>query len=540
MLVDAGLAFPTVDMIGVDLVLPKLNYLVENKHKIRGMIVTHGHEDHIGGIVPMLKEIDIPIFYAPPLAAALMKQKIKDARIDEQKIKIIEPRETVKVGSSFAVTYVRNNHSIADSFSLIIRTPAGTIVHSGDFKFDHTPIENLYFDVASLAKAGEEGVTLLLSDSTNAEKSSYTPSEKAVISVLEAHFKKATTRILVTTFASQVYRVKLILEIAQRLGKRVAIMGRSMINLTAVSKEIGFMSIPDNFLVRPEDVNKVPPEDLIILTTGSQGEQFAALSRIARNEHKHIKIESGDLVLVSASPIPGNEKGVHRMIDNLFKLGADVIYGREEGIHVSGHASNEEQKILLNLTSPDYFMPCHGEYRMLLKHGQVGVNTGVDPENVFLMDNGDVLQLQDGKCKLVDKVEAGIVMVDNAQVGDLDGHILLARRQLAQEGLLSVIATVNSRGDLLSEPTVYSRGLVMANKDLLNNFVSLIKEATIKSISESTHHGNIDLLQVDVRSEVHKLVDDKLHRHPLMEIMVLEGTGSAAPRVMGLEPIGAG
>ncbi len=536
MLVDAGLAFPTVDMIGVDLVLPKLNYLAENREKIKAMIVTHGHEDHIGGIVPMLREVNIPIFYGPDLAMALLKQKIKEADgVDEQKIKLVKARETVKVGSNFAVTYVRNNHSIADSYSLIIDTPAGRIVHSGDFKFDHSPVENLYFDVAPIAKAGEEGVTLLISDSTNAEKTSYTPSEKSVTVKIEELFRRANKRILITTFASQVYRVKLILEIAYKLGKRVAIMGRSMINLTSVSKEIGFMKIPDNFLVRPEDVNKIPPQDLVILTTGSQGEQFAGLSRIARDEHKHIKITGGDTVIISASPIPGNERGVNRMIDNLFKLGADVVYGSGTGVHVSGHASNEEQKILLNLAQPKYFMPCHGEYRMLVKHGELGVDCGVHPDNIFLMDNGDVLTLKNEECKLLGRVEAGIVMVDNAQVGDLDHQILLERRQLAEEGLLSIVTTVNTQGEVLGEPIVYTRGLMLGSNKIKSDFMNKIKKTVVQSITESIHKNDIERLEMDVKSEIHKLVDDKMHRHPMMEIIVMEGKGSPSPKVMGLE-----
>jgi ribonuclease J len=534
MLIDAGLAFPTVDMIGVDLVLPKLNYLLENKHKIRGMIVTHGHEDHIGGIVPMLREVDIPVIYAPGLALALLKAKLKEAGMPEQKTKTVQARETVKVGQYFSVTYVRNNHSIADSFSLIIDTPAGRIVHSGDFKFDHSPIDNLYFDVAALAKAGEEGVTLLISDSTNAEKSGYTPSEKAVIPKIQEILKAAQRKTVITTFASQVQRVKLIMQICYELGKKVSIFGRSMVNLAAISKELGYISIPDNFIVRQEDIHKVAPQDLVILCTGSQGEQFAALSRIARQEHKYVQVEPGDTVIFSASPIPGNEKAVNNLINRLYALGADVLYGSGQGIHVSGHASQEEQKILINLCQPLFFMPCHGEYRMLVKHGEIGVKCGVDPNNILLMDNGDVLQIQDGQCQIVEKVEAGIVMIDNANVGELDSSIMLERRMIASEGLLVVVATIDAYGELMCEPKVYARGLMVPPDSNKDSFLSMVKDISVNAIKESPHHDNIQKLEIDIKSEIHKYVDTKLHRHPLLEVIIMQNTGAPQPRVAGM------
>lgn len=534
MLIDAGIAFPTVDMIGVDIVLPKLNYIVENRDKIRGMIVTHGHEDHIGGIVPLLKEVNVPIIYGPKFALALLKAKLKDGDLPDQKIKQVEPRETVKVGQSFAVTYIRNNHSIADSFSLIIDTPAGRIVHSGDFKFDHSPVDNEYFDIAALARAGEEGVTLLLSDSTNAEKASYTPSEKVVIPKLKEYITKGKRKVFVTTFASQVARIKLIMQIAIGAGKKIVVLGRSMVNLAVISKELGYINIPDNSIIKPEDVAKVPPEDVLVLSTGSQGEQFAALSRIARGEHKHVKVEPGDTVVMSASPIPGNEKSVNNLIDNLFKRGADVIYGAGHSVHVSGHASQEEQKLMLSLAQPKYFMPCHGEYRMLVRHGQTGVQCGVDADNVFLMDNGDVLEIKDGECQVTDRVEAGIVMVDNANVGELDNAIMLERRMLAEEGLLSIVATVNSESELLADPKVYSKGLIMESGDARNEFLKRVIEITREAIADSNHKNDVLKLETDVKSEIHKYVDDKLHKHPLLEVVIMQSAPTASARVVGI------
>ncbi|MDA0772528.1 MAG: ribonuclease J [Cyanobacteria bacterium] len=559
-LIDAGLAFPTVDMIGVDIVLPKLNYIIENKHRIRALVLTHGHEDHIGGVVPMLKEVNIPIIYGPPLALALLKAKLAEAKISGTPIKQVADRAVVSVGDHFTFRYLRNNHSIADSFTLIIETPAGRIIHSGDFKFDHSPIDGNFFDIAPLAKAGEDGVTLLISDSTNAEKPTYTPSEKAVIPKLKDLIVNSKRRCYITTFASQVHRVKLIMELVLGAGKKLALFGRSMINLAAISRELGYISIPDNFIVKQEDVHKIPPGELVILSTGSQGEQFAALSRIARKEHKYLKVEPGDTVVMSSSPIPGNEKSVNNLINLLSASGGEVIYGAAQGIHVSGHASREEQKLMISLAQPEYFMPCHGEYRMLVAHGQTGIDCGVDPEKIFLMDNGDVLEMQDGKCKVIDKVEAGIIMVDNANVGELDTGIMLERRMVASEGMLTIVMVLNAYGDIMSDVKIYSRGIILSNKEkalietmqksksninVKEAFYQKIKEIAIEAVAKSPHnpHGSADKkmtekieiakIETDVKSEIHRFVDDKMHRHPLLEVMVMEYTGKAAANVVG-------
>ncbi len=558
-LIDAGLAFPTVDMIGVDIVLPKLNYIIENKHRIKALVITHGHEDHIGGVVPMLKEVEIPVIYAPSLALALLKSKFADADINDQNTKLTKELETIFIGSSFAITYIRNNHSIADSFSLIIDSPAGRIIHTGDFKFDHSPIDGKFFDIASLAEAGEEGVTLLISDSTNAEKAGYTPSERAVIPKLQEIITSSKRHCYITTFASQVHRVKLIMELTLKAGKKLALFGRSMINLAAISKDLGFISIPEDFVVRQEDIHRIPPEQLVILTTGSQGEEFAALSRIARKEHKYLQIQPGDTVIISASPIPGNEKSVNNLINMLYNSGADVIYGAGQSVHVSGHASREEQKMMLNLAQPEYFMPCHGEYRMLVKHGETGVDCGVDPEKILLMDNGDVLEMQAGKCKVVDKVTAGIIMVDNANVGELDTAIMLERRMIASEGLLAIVITLNAYGEVMGDIKVYSRGIVLSPKEATfanvknldtNNikeaFHTKIKQIATEAVDRSPHnpHGSAankqskkleaDKIEMDVKSEIHRFVDDKMHRHPLLEVIVMEYTGKAMATVVGV------
>lgn len=544
MLVDAGLAFPTVSMIGVDIVLPKINYLITNKDRIRGMIVTHGHEDHIGGIVPMLREINIPIIYAPGLAYALIQSKLKEANILSQKMVWTKARDRVQVGQHFSVQYVRNNHSIADSYCLIIDTPAGRIVHSGDFKFDHSPVENQYFDIQSLAAAGEEGVDLLISDSTNAERVGYTPSEKAVIPKIKELIFNSKRKLFITTFASQVSRVKIVLQLALQANKKVTIFGRSMVNLANISRELGFISIPDNFIIKQEEVNKIPPEDLIILTTGSQGEQFAALSRIARNEHKYVKIQGGDQVLVSASPIPGNEKYVNNLIDTLFARGADVIYGLGQSIHVSGHASQEEQKLLLNLCRPVNFMPCHGEYRMLLKHGETGVKCGVHPDNIFVLDNGDVLEMQDGKCSIKEKIDSGIVLVDNDNVGRLDEDIILERKMILSDGFILLVVNINAYGQFSTEPRLETKGILLPlgfDERTFNTELIKISHTALDSMIDKEKPAPVDdlekfsaKLQALISSKIYNFLDNRTRRYPLLEVIVLSNQGAVKPVVAGL------
>jgi ribonuclease J len=543
MLIDAGLAFPSVGMIGVDIVLPKLNYLLENREKIKALVVTHGHEDHIGGIIPLFREIDIPIIYGPNLAMGLLKGKFQEAKISFDNIQLTKDRTTIEVGSSFSVTYLRNNHSIADSFSLIIDTPAGRVFHTGDFKIDHSPIDNLYFDVASIARAGEDGVNLLISDSTNAEKPGYTPSEKVVTPKLKEIINNAKRRTYITTFASQVLRIKIIIDLVLKAGKKLALFGRSMINLASISKDLGYMNFPEDFVVRQEDAHKIPPEDLVVLCTGSQGEQFAALSRIARNEHKYMKIQQGDVVVMSASPIPGNEKSVNNLVNSLFKRGAEVVYGLGHAIHVSGHASQEEQKMMINLVQPDYFMPCHGEYRMLVKHGQTGVQCGVDPDKILIADNGDVMQMQDGKCQILDRVEAGIIMVDNANVGELDSAIMLERRMIASEGALMIVMTINAYGELMDNPKVYAKGIVLSPQETKDKFLEKVIASAKKGLETSSHKPTInskkkdqklepEKLKIDIRSEIHDLLDRKMNRHPLLEVILMEYTGKPVAEVL--------
>ena len=522
-IIDGGLAFPTDGMPGVEIVLPDISYLIQNKNKIKGLVITHGHEDHIGGIVPMLKQFDIPVIYGPSLAIGLLEEKLKEAQLtDKTTLNKGRPRQTFRIGS-LAFTYVRNTHSIADSFSLIIHTPCGKIVHSGDFKFDYTPVDGEFFDVYSLSKAGEDGVLLLISDSTNVEREGYTPSEKSVYKRLEEEFFKAPGRIIVTTFASQVHRIRQIFEVCQKAGRKVAIYGRSMLLLATVSKELGLMNFPAELLISTDDVNKMDDDKIVILTTGSQGEPLSALTRMAFDEHRQIAIQPKDTVIMSATPIPGNERAVSNVINALSAKGAHVVYGREAGVHVSGHACREEQRLLLNIVKPKFFLPAHGEYRMLVLHGNLGVECGVDQNNIIIMENGDVLELTGNSAKLNGQVPSGIIMVDNTRLGDIDAHILEQRHKLASEGLLSVMVAIKE-GKILSEPTIEAKGLVLAQEDTTRgHFKEDARNIIIKTI-EQLHEKKetaSNMFQEKIKEKLLELIHKELKREPLVQVIVL-------------------
>ena len=395
-LIDAGIAFPNDDMHGVNIVLPDMTYLRENRHKIKGMIVTHGHEDHIGGIAYHLKQFDIPVIYGPRLAMALLQGKLEEAGVlDRTILKTAGPRDMVKIGQSFVAEFIRNTHSISDSFTIALHTPVGVVIHTGDFKIDHTPVDGEHFDFQRLAEHGEKGVLCLLSDSTNAEVPGNTPSERSVYPNLDRVFAQAPGRLLVTTFASSVHRVNMILELAQKHKRVVSVVGRSMLNVIAHARNLGYINCPDNVFEPLHVVNSLPPEKVLILTTGSQGEPLAAMTRIANCEHRQIKVKQGDTVVFSANPIPGNTIAVVNTIDKLMIQGATVIYGRDKGIHVSGHASQEDQKLMINLTKPKFFIPVHGEHRMLIQHAKMAQNMGIPAENTVIINNGDVVEVNE-------------------------------------------------------------------------------------------------------------------------------------------------
>lgn len=530
MLVDAGLAFPSDDMFGVDLILPDLTYLKENQHKIKGLAITHGHEDHIGGIPFMLRDVTIPAIYGPALALGLLEGKLSEVGLqDRTTMTKVHPRQEVKIGC-FKVKFIRCTHSIADSFSLIIETPVGTIVHTGDFKFDFTPVDGELYDIASLTAASEEGILALLSDSTNTEREGYTPSERTVWQKLDQVFANARKRIIVTTFASNVHRVKQILQAAIKYDRKVAVLGRSMLNLAAISRELGYMTFPDGLLVPVEEVNKMPLDKVVILTTGSQGEPMSALTRIANDGHKQIQIVSGDTVIVSATPIPGNERSIANTINNLAVRGANVIYGRDAGIHVSGHACREEQKLMLNLCKPKFFIPVHGEYRMLVKHGELAVECGVKPENVFIIDNGDVVELTPEKGQMLPKVKAGVVLVDSSRAWEIDEAILEERRHLAEDGMVVVALTLDHKMNVLAGPDVAMRGVILPGGVTPEELVERVKHEVFNSLKDKSviSSFNESELKVYVKEALQGYFEDKVKSKPLVQVVLQEVAAAKA------------
>jgi ribonuclease J len=461
MLVDAGLAFPSDGMHGVNVVMPDTSFLRENQSRIRGMIVTHGHEDHIGGIAHHLKHFDIPVIYGPRLALSMLTGKMDEAGVtDRTTLQTVGPRDVVKVGQHFSVEFIRNTHSMADSFSLAISTPVGTVIFTGDFKFDHTPVDGEHFDLARLAHYGDQGVLCLFSDSTNAEVPGYCPPERSVFPNLDRHIAEAEGRVIITTFASSIHRVSMILELALKNGRKVGLLGRSMLNVIAKARELGYMRAPDELFVPIKQINDVPDRETLLLMTGSQGEPLAALSRISRGDHPQVKVKTSDTIIFSASPIPGNTISVVNTIDKLMILGAKVVYGKGEGIHVSGHGFQEDQKLMLALTRPKYFVPVHGEHRMLVRHARTGHSMGVHENNTLIINNGDVVELTPDSMRKGDPVKAGIELLDQSRNGIVDARVLKERQQLAVDGIVTILAAISTDGAMVAPPRVNLRGVV--------------------------------------------------------------------------------
>ena len=463
MLVDAGLAFPSDGMHGVNVVMPDTSYLRENQNRIRGMIVTHGHEDHIGGIPHHLKHFNIPVIYGPRLAMSMLQGKMEEAGVtDRTTIQTVSPRDVVKVGQHFSVEFIRNTHSMADSFSLAITTPVGSVIFTGDFKFDHTPVDGENFDMARLAHHGEQGVLCLFSDSTNAEVPGFCPPERSVFPALDRHIAQAEGRVIITTFASSIHRVSMILELALKNGRKVGLLGRSMLNVIAKARELGYMRAPDDLFVPIKQIRDMPDRETLLLMTGSQGEPLAALSRISRGEHQHVQVKNSDTIIFSASPIPGNTISVVNTIDRLMMLGAKVVYGKGEGIHVSGHGFQEDHKLMLALTKPKFFVPVHGEHRMLICHSKTAQSMGVASDNILILDNGDVVQLSPDSISKGDSVKAGIELLDASRNGIVDARVLKERQQLAEDGVVTVLAAISTDGVMVAPPRVNLRGVVTA------------------------------------------------------------------------------
>lgn len=519
-LLDAGLAFPSDDMHGVNVVLPDMTYLRENRHKIKGMIVTHGHEDHIGGIPYHLKQFDVPIIYGPRLAMALLRDKLEEAGLaNRTKLETVVPRQMVRLGKSFMVEYIRNTHSIADSFCVAIHTPLGVVIHTGDFKIDHTPVDGEFFDLQKIAEHGEKGVLCLLSDSTNAEVPGYTPSEASVYPGLERVFNQATGRIMITTFASSVHRINLVLKLAQKFNRKVVVVGRSMLNVIAHARNLGYIKCPDDLFEPLKATRNLADEKIVILTTGSQGEPLAAMTRISKGEHPHIRVRQGDTIVFSANPIPGNTIAVVNTIDRLMMQGANVVYGRDKGIHVSGHGSQEDHKLMLSLTRPKFFVPVHGEHRMLVKHAQMAQSMGIAAENMVIVKNGDTIELTGDRIGLGAPVPSGIELVD--QAGVVHEHIMQERQQLAEDGVITIAAFVNAEGQLSAPPEINLRGVVTKVEiPLLNQLIiRAIERCLSDRIGEfKTATGIQDWagLRAEIETTLQRLIKRELQSQPLV------------------------
>ncbi len=479
--VDCGMGFPDEDMYGVDMVLPDISYLKANASRVRGIIITHGHEDHIGAVPYVLKELDVPI-YTMPLTAALIELKL-----EEHDLLYNTQIFTKKVGSSFrlgafTIEFINVNHSIPDAVALAIGTPLGTVIHTGDFKIDVTPIQGSMMDLARLGQLGNEGVLALLSDSTNVEKPGYSASERKVGASFNKLFMGCDKRIIITTFASNVHRLQQIIDVAAKYGRKVAITGRSMENVLHVASVLGYVKIPENVMVDLEKVNSLPHEKTVIISTGSQGEAMSALYRMAFSEHKQIKVDAGDRVIISASAIPGNETMISRVIDELFHKGAEVIYDRNTDLHVSGHASQEEQKMVLALTKPKYFIPVHGEYRMLVKHAELGRMMGVKPQNIVIAENGKVIEINKKGIRCEETVQAGAVMLDGSGTSEVGSVVMRDRHRLAEDGMIVVVLPYSSDDrKLLSEPEIITRGFIYVKE--AEAMMDELKRVTLESVA---------------------------------------------------------
>lgn len=521
-LVDAGIGFPSNDMHGINVVLPDMTYLRENHHKIKAMIATHGHEDHIGGIPYHLKQFEIPIIYGPRLAMALLQDKLEEAGVlGRTIIQTVSPRETVKIGKHFKVEFIRNTHSIADSFTVAIHTPIGVLIHTGDYKVDYTPVDGECFDFHRLSELGSQGVLCLLSDSTNSEVAGQTPSERAVIPGLDRIFAQTKGRLMLTTFATSVHRINITLELAQKYRKKVVLVGRSMLNVIAHARNLGYLKYPDDLFIPIKNMRNVLDQDLLILMTGSQGETFAAMTMISRNEHRHIKVREGDTIIFSANPIPGNTIAVVNTIDRLMMKGANVMYGKQLGIHVSGHGCQEDQKLMLALTKPKFFVPVHGEHRMLVKHSQTAQSMGIPKENMVIINNGDVINLTQDSIRISGKVASGIELVDSS--GVVHEKVMEERQLLAEDGVITVAASVDSEGDIMSQPIVNLRGVVskievsMLEGMIIRTVVQLIGD---RLNSNNSSEINWNMIRIEVETALQRLVKRELQSTPLIVFML--------------------
>jgi ribonuclease J len=520
--IDSGLAFPGEEMLGIDIVIPDITYLLENQSKVRAIFLSHGHEDHIGALPYVLQQLSVPV-YGTKLTLGLVKGKLKEFGMeDDVTLCEVSAGERIRVGT-FEVEFIRVNHSIADVVAFAIHSPAGIIIIATDFKFDHTPIGGKVANFHKFAELGDQGVALLVSDSTNAERPGYTLSEKVVGETFEETFRLAKGRIIVASFASNIHRIQQVLDAAAKYRRKVAVVGRSMVNVVSIASELGYLVFPEGLFIDVNDIGDYRPEQLAIITTGSQGEPMSALTQMAMASHKKISIIKGDTVIISASPVPGNEKLINNTINHLFKQGAKVVYEAISGVHVSGHGSREELKLMINLTKPHFMVPFHGEYRHLIKHAELAEEVGIPRENIFLLENGNVLELTNKKCKRVGDVTAGKVLVDGLGVGDVGNIVLRDRKQLSQDGIFIVVITIDSQtGAVLAGPDIVSRGFVYVRESepLLEESRLRVKDALEKCQQAGITEWST--LKSEVRDALSRYLYEKIKRRPMILPIIME------------------
>ena len=519
--VDAGLMFPEEDTLGVDFIIPDFSYLLNNREKVRAVILTHGHEDHTGALPFLLKELKVPV-YGTPLTLGLVREKLREHNLEDAELIPVMPRDIITIGV-FSIEFVRVTHSIVDGVGLGITTPAGLVVHTGDFKLDPTPVDGQLMDFHRFAEYGERGTLLLLSDSTNAEKGGFTFSEKEVRRAFEDIFSNTRGRIIIATFASNIHRIQQAIDVAVKYGRKVILSGKSIVSNAQIALNLGYLKIPVETWLKLEDLKKLEDHEVVIITTGSQGEPMSVLSRIAIDEHKQIKIREGDTVILSAKMIPGNERSIGKIINHLFRRGANVIYEKVSEVHVSGHASKEELKLMLNLIKPRYFMPIHGEYRHLIYHSMLAKKMDIPKENIFIMKNGDVLEINESEARKSGNINSGRIFIDGKGYGDVEEMVLRDRLRLAHDGIVIILLVIEKlTGDIVSGPEIISRGFVFedVSQEIINNVKELL-EKTIKGL-EREYIADTSLLKAKLRSTLKKYLRDTMDRKPMIMPIIIE------------------
>ncbi|SJZ74697.1 ribonuclease J [Selenihalanaerobacter shriftii] len=522
LVLDAGIMFPTDEMPGVDLVIPDMTYLKENRDKVKALLLSHGHLDHIGAIPYLLSEISLPI-YGTKLTIEFVKNKLKEKNLlKTTKINIIKPRDKVELGN-FEAEFINVNHSIPDAVAISLNTPAGKILYTGDFKIDQTPINDEITDFYKLAELGEEGLLALMSDSTNAERSGYTDSESTVGKALEDKFMEAEGRIIVATFSSHIHRIQQVITAAKKTNRKIAVTGRSMVNSIEIAKRLNYIDLPPNMLMELRKIKNLNPNEVVILMTGSQGEPMAALTRISRGDHRHIQINQNDTIFISATPIPGNELSVSNTINQLLEKGAEVSYGNELDVHVSGHAQQEELKLMLNLTKPKYFIPVHGEYRHLYHHGRIAKKLKIPEENIFIIPNGVKLELSAKEAKVTDEVQSGRILVDGLGVGDVGNVVLNDRKTLAKDGMVIIMITIEGEtGKVIAGPDIISRGFIHMRTS--QKLLAEIKKEVSKTLEKISKENITEWSQIKykIRNKLNDFLYHKLKRNPMILPLIME------------------